>query len=411
MMKQNLIHPLWLLLVVLLQASCSAEQGSFAADDEEDGIPGQSVRVIVNDLSEHATRALHESLSQFSETVLNARGGYATNANFLYKNPNAEGWITSNAWTIPKSGNLTAYAVSPTFDILDEYLFNKSDRYFDYTTPVKENQTVVKIGSKLNFTSNTIAEEDGLIINFSNATAFLVVRATNKLQLKLKNSEEKIPVQVYVKTVIMHNLKTKGRFTFNASKETDGSWTLDDGIYSNFTQDLQEAVLVTNGQTDPTDILDSALVVLPQSPENWAWAAKGKEDAGPEDAVSVANTNHKCYVELKCQITATIDGNTYYVWGSADGVERSKYETIYLPYNGRLASPKYIAVGATGVYKINIAETTALDENGKPIKPKESALGDQSRDAEFVNFSTADDDGNDNVDDWAGETETEVITL
>jgi hypothetical protein len=216
---------------------------------------------------------------------------------------------------------------------------------------------------------------------------------------------------VYVSKVIMHNMKQKGRFNYNATKETTGTWTLDDDSYANYAQELQEAKLVTNGQTDPTEIVDSFFVVLPQSPEKWAWAAKGKEDAGPEDAISVADADHKCYVELKCQITATVGDQTYYVWGSKDGTERPKYESIYLPYNGRNASPKFATTGASGVYKINIAETTALDEYGKPIKPKETTGGAMFRDAEFITVSTADEDGNDNVDDWTPETETEVITL
>ena len=87
------------------------------------------------------------------------------------------------------------------------------------------------------------------------------------------------------------------------------------------------------------------------------------------------------------------------------------YESIYLPYNGRNASPKYSTVGAQGVYIVRITETTALDLEGKPITPHESTMADQFRDAEFINVSTGDEDGNDNVDDWEDEQQPEVVEL
>ena len=397
---------MWLLAAALLLASCSSDVGQEVAEGA-DGIPGESIRIIATDLSQGAmTRAAYESLTQFYETVVTARGGYATRDNLIYLE-NGD-WKTTTPWIMPTSGTVNAFGISPAVDILSDHLFNRTERYFDYEVPTTD-QTVIKFGSKLNFTAQDV--KDGLMINFKNATAFLNARATNKLQLKLKDSDEKIPVQVYVKAVTFHNMKSKGRFTYSSTKDTDGSWTLSDEHYADYAQELQEAVLVSNGQTDPDDISDSAMVVLPQSPEKWAWAAKGKEDAGPEDAVSVADANHKCYIELKCQITVTVGDKTYYVWGSKDGTERPQYESIFLPYVARNASPKYATIGTQGIYIVRITETTALDEYGKPIKPKESALGDQFRDAEFINFSTADDEGEDNVDDWEAEQQPEVVRL
>ncbi len=408
--KQNIFHLLWLVAVAGLLISCSTDTTSDSSIDKDmDGIPGESIRYVVYDVSRgEPTRAAYEKLSQFSETVLNARGGTITKDNLIY---NAGGgvWVTTESWTMPKSGNVTAYGISPTSNILSDRKFDKSNRYFDYVVPTT-GQTVIKIGSKLNFTAQTIAKEGALIINFKNATAALTIRATNKLQLKLKGSDEKIPVQVYVKSVTLHNIKQKGRFNFSTTKNTDGSWTLDDEVFANYTQELQIPQLVTNGQTTPDDIIDSLMILLPQSPEKWAWSAKGKEDAGPEDAISVADADHKCYVELKCAITADIDGTTYYVYGSSSG-GTMQYESIYLPYNGRNASPKYATVGAQGVYIVRITETTALDLEGKPIKPHEATQADQFRDAEFINVSTSDENGNDIVDDWEDEQEPEVVTL
>ena len=408
--KLNIFHLLWLVAVVGLLTSCSTDSApETSIDNDLDGIPGQSIRYVVNDISHgEPTRAAYEQLSQFSETVLNARGGAVTKDNLIYSAGGGV-WVTTENWSMPKSGNVTAYGISPTVDILADHLFDKSNHYFDYVVPTT-NQTVIKIGSKLNFSAQKIAEEGALIINFKNATAFLTIRATNKLQLKLKNSDEKIPVQVYVKSVTLHNVKQKGRFTFSTTKNTDGSWALDDDVYANYTQELQTPQLVTNGQTTPDDITDSLMVLLPQSPEGWAWAAKGNVNPDPGDAISVADADHKCYIELKCAITATIDSNTYYVWGSNNGGTIT-YESIYLPYTGRNASPKYSTVGAQGVYIVRITETTALDLEGKPITPHESTMADQFRDAEFINVSTGDEDGNDNVDDWEDEQQPEVVEL
>lgn len=410
-MKHHIFYLLWLVVVAGLLTSCSADTTSETSiDNNLEGIPGESIRYIVNDISNgEPTRALYEQLSQFSETVLNARGGAITKDNLIYKESGVGNWVTTNTWTMPSSGKVSAYGISPSIDVLAGHQFNKNDHYFDYVAPVTE-QKVIKMGSKLNFSLQTVADEGGIIINFKNATASLLVRATNKLQLKLKNSDEKIPVQVYVKSVTIHNMKQKGRFNFSTTKNTDGSWTLDDDVYANYTQDLANEVLVTNGQTTPDEIVDSFMVVLPQSPEKWAWAAKGNTNPDPSDAISVADANHKCYIELKCRITATIESTTYHVWGSSDGVNNT-YESIYFPYTARNASPKYATFGASGVYIVRITETTALDLEGKPITPHESTMADQFRDAEFINISTSDEDGNDNVDDWEDEQVPEVVTL
>ena len=406
-MKHHIFYLLWLVVVAGLLTSCSADTTSETSiDNDLEGIPGESIRYIVNDISNgEPTRALYEDLLQFSETVLTARGGAVTKDNLIYKQ--ADSWLTTESWMMPASGKVSAYGISPTVDILTAHLFDKSNRYFDYVVPTT-NQAVIKYGSKLNFSAADIAS--GLIINFKNATAALTIRATNKLQLKLKNSDEKIPVQAYVKSVTLHNVKQKGRFTFSTTKDTDGSWTLDDDVFVNYTQDLANEVLISNGQTTPTDIVDSFMVVLPQSPEKWAWAAKGNTNPDPSDAISVADANHKCYIELKCAFTATVDNVTYYVWGSNNGGTIT-YESIYLPYNGRSASPKYASVGAQGVYTVLINETTALDLEGKPITPHESTMADQFRDAEFINVSTGDEDGNDIVDDWEDEQVPEVVEL
>lgn len=406
-MKHHIFYLLWLVVVAGLLTSCSADTTSEASiDNNLEGIPGESIRYIVNDISNgEPTRAAYEQLSQFSETVLTARGNSITADNLIYKQ--SDSWLTTNNWMMPASGKVSAYGISPTVDILAAHLFDKNNRYFDYVVPTT-NQTVIKYGSKLNFSASDIAS--GLIINFKNATAALTIRATNKLQLKLKNSDEKIPVQVYVKGVTIHNMKQKGRFTFSTTKDTEGSWALDNDVYANYTQDLANEVLVTNGQTTPDDIVDSFMVVLPQSPEGWAWAAKGNVNPDPGDAISVADANHKCYIELKCRITATIESTTYHVWGSSDGVNNT-YESIYFPYTGRNATPKYATVGAQGVYIVRITDTTALDEEGKPITPHESTMADQFRDAEFINVSTGDEDGNDIVDDWEDEQVPEVVEL
>ena len=408
--KLNNLYKLWLVVVVVVLTSCSAETTQDTTMvNNSDGIPGKSIRYVVNDVpGDNTTRALFEQLSQFSETVLTARGSRVTSDNLIYKDPGTGSWVTTSDWMMPASGKVSAYGISPTVDILADHLFDKNNRYFDYVVPV-DNQTVIKIGSKLNFTADDIAS-DGLVINFSNATASLVIRATNKLQLKLRDSEEKIPVQIYVKKVTIHNLKQKGRFNFSTTKNTDGNWVLNDELFANYSQDLNNEVLVTNGQTTPDDIVNDFIVVLPQSPEQWPWAAKGKEDAGPEDAISVANADHKCYIELECRITATVNNQTYHVWGSHDGLEAT-YASIYLPYVGRNASPKYAGVGAQGVYLVRITETTALDEYGRPIKPQESSMADQFRDAEFINVSTSDEDGKDNVDDWEPEQTPVTVTL
>jgi hypothetical protein len=348
------------------------------------------------DMSNNLTRALGMNLESFTLTVFNAKGKAITQNNLVYKDGN--GWNTTTAWKMTATGNMNAVAVSPNESLLSNINFTKESQTFEYYVPTTQ-QTMLKVASDLEFSRKSSG--GSLMLKFFNALSTLSLRSKNGLKLKQSDSEEKLPVRVYVKGVVVHNLKAHGLFTFNNKKSSNGTWTLLDDTYYNYAQELDNPVRVDSIQY--TSLLDSAIVVLPQTPDGWAPA--GTDDGPETDAISYADAAHKTYIELKCSMTAFIDNQEQYVWG-----DETTFPSVYLPFVKKQVTVKFANINTNGMYSILLQEGAVLDDSGHPIKPQTTNSGDSFQNAEFVNFATTDTDGDDLVDDWA-DPEVEGVTF
>ena len=282
---------------------------------------------------------------------------------------------------------MKAIGVSPTMDILENVTLNADNAYYDYTVPTTE-QTMLKIGANLSFTKKSV--NNYLFLKFVNALSLFTIKARNELKVE-DNEGNEFDVTIYVKGITLHNLKAKGRFTYTGDKT--GTWAPYDDTYYNYTQDFPERVQL-NTKTF-VDVMDSVFVLLPQSPESNAWAPAGTDDAPESDAISVADANHKVYIELRCSMTTERDGQTVYLWGS-----ENSYQPVYFPYIKKYCPKAWNAINRQGTYNLKFIKGEALTAEGKPIKPQTQDEGDSFENAVFITVSPTDENDNDYVDDW-----------
>lgn len=386
MSKSLLRHlALWLPIMVCLLYACNTEHADTMADVPED--ENSPAEISATDISlGDVTRAANMSLNSFGLSVLNVKTEKIISEKLQYTKT-----LTSFA---PVSGSfrmvtaeMKAIAIAPSMTIVENVTLTKDAAGFDYEVPTTD-QTMVKISGNMSFTKKSTNNK--LSLNFVNAISQFTVKARNELKLEVDNKEYE--VDLYVKGITLHNFISKGHFEYTG--DYNGKWTPIDGYWANYSQEFPSAVKLS--QTSFVNVVDSVFVLLPQSPEKNAWEPGGLVNPPAEDAISVANANHKVYIELRCAMTIQRDNQTVYVFGGPN-----TFKPVYFPYIKKYCPKAWNAVNRQGVYNLKIVKAEALDSDGSPIKPEELAdENGQFENAVFIEVAPTDDYNNDNVDDW-----------
>ena len=379
---------LWLALLlpaICLLYACSSEHANTLANDApEDESPAEVTAVDVSQTE--LTRAANMTLNSFGMSVLNVKSGAIIYDKLQYQKT-ATGFSPVSGQFRMITTEMKAIAVSPSMSILENVNLTKDDQSFDYEVPTT-NQTMIKVGGNMSFTRSSTKNK--LALSFVNAISQFTVKARNELKVEVDGKEYE--VDLYVKGITLHNFASKGHFRYTGNN--NGSWTPIDGYWANYTQEFPSAVKLST--TSFINVVDSVFVLLPQSPENNAWAPGGLVNPPAEDAISVANANHKAYIELRCAMTIERDGQTVYVWGGPDN-----FKSVYFPYIKKYCPKAWNAINRQGVYNLRVIKSETLDSEGSPIKPEELAdENGQFENAVFLEVAPTDDYGNDNVDDW-----------
>lgn len=385
-----------MLFVIGMLYSCGTDvtEQSAASPSETD----EPAEVVANDVSNSSlTRAMAMELKSFAFSVYNVKRSKLLVDNLLMtKNPSTKKF-TGDSWSMINT-EMKAISISPNMDIVTSILFDKDNHSFVYEVPSTE-QTMIKIAANMSFTKQST--NNSLSLSFINSLALLTVRARNELELKDKDGNI-LPVTIYVKSCTLCNIGSQGKFTYTGN--STGTWELIDGAYANYPQVLKSATELST--TKFINICDSTFALIPQSPETHAWTPAGTDEAPTTDAISVANANHKAYIVLECAMTAEIDNQTVYVWGS-----ETTFKPVYFPYKAAYCPRAWNAINKQGIYNLKIVDGEALDADGKPIKPEERENENNSFvNAEFITVSPSKDNGEDDVDDWP-DAIVEDITL
>ena len=366
-----------------LWSSCNTEQDSTAAYGEDDDY----AQVEAVDLSQPTTRAIGMDLSTFSLSVFYTRTNKLL-ANNIKHTMTTAGVQMAGSWRMQPSGEMVAVAVSPSLDAVDNLVLTKDEQSFEYTVPPTE-QTMIKIGGDLSFTKASTSNK--LSLKFVNALTQFTLRARNEMKVEFDGDENQYDTEIYVKGFTIHNLAAKGRFNFTG--DYNGKWTLIDDVYANYSQELQTPVKLS--KTTFVDVIDSVLILMPQTPVVWKPAASASAIASV-DGIEKADEDHKCYIELRCAITVERNSQTTYIWGT-----ENTYKSVYLPYVTKYCPKPWNVINRQGTYNLRFIKTEALDSEGKPIKPE--IAGDENgtfENAVFIEVAPTDDSDNDNVDDW-----------
>lgn len=377
MKTRNFVKYFAWLLTPLLIFACSGEQLGDAGDSSP---TDEEAKVEAIDVSYDDTRALNLTLNSFSLSVYNLKTkAFLADKVLFTKALSGSGFTGAKAWKMANT-EMKAVAVSPSMDDLSAIVVDANNHYFEYEVPDVPEGTMYKIGANLSFTKTSTKNK--LSLKFVNALSLLTVRVRNELKLEDKDGNE-FDVKVYVKGITIHNLYSKGRFTFTSA--INGTWTPIDNKYSNYSQDLATAVELST--TTYTDVANGAFVLLPQAPDKFAWTGTG--------SISNADANHQAYIELRCSMTAERNGNTVYIWGGANS-----YPSVYLPYVKKYCPKAWNTINKQGVYNLRFIKSEVLDADGKPIEPQTEEEGDSFENAVFIEVAPTDTSDDDNVDDW-----------
>lgn len=309
-----------LLLVVIALCSCTQESidNNNVSDDDivkvEASIEGlqssRAVRLNATNLSQFGVFA-------FFNTLPKAR-------NIIYKRENSA-WVGDRTMTWA-SGAMNFYGMSPSFDI-STVDYNTSmtsvPRHIEYTTPTNADKQIDIMFSSIYNLKKT--DNNGKMkFSFKPAMHYVGFNGTNSLSTDY---------QVFVKTLIVHNLINSGTFSFDATYANMATWTIAsnaDAVYVNDTINLNEITELTSVRKSLLN--NEYLILIPQSTTEW-----GTTNESPIPIVT-ADANHNYYVEVVGQIIKTeADGSKKYVLGNVDNSDPAipQYESVYFPQAAR----------------------------------------------------------------------------
>ena len=382
--------------MLMLLAGCSIENMSSEADDMD----GPPQIVALDEGSVNATRALNSQLQSFSLYVVDEyydEDGAIAEDDLLSKVD--ESWVSEDPFYLSiESQNAYGVAPSTRLEGVEEVDINYDTQTFDYTVP-QTNQSALKIASRLNFTRKSVGNK--LMLTFRDALFSLNIQAVNEIK----------DVKIFIKEIKLHNVLSKGTFTFNKKKDSRGDWEPIDESYVSYEQTKADAVELS--RTVYRNAVDSAFTLLPQDLDPWYPDDIYDEDEGGE-SFTVAKANKRLYIEVKCQITQEKDGQTLYLWGYAPGNEEGKpeYESVYFPYDEEACLSDWL-MGVNSVYFLEFNTLTGgYAENGEHITPHPTGGRGSSafENAEPVKYKIGTGDEG-NVDSWTTPDSSEDITI
>lgn len=312
------------LLLLYSLNSCTASEKDVGEIDNN-----EAIRFLVADDDEGFTRGKYETAKQFTEyavysfNTVNGRP-YVTN---IVMTKVGDAWKSSRAVSFPGKNSLNFFALKPGFirDDVTELAMTMDDKSFVHKLPnANYKQTDFMISSLLNKTK----EGTGGTLLFKFKHIFAYLRFVGKCSVEGLN--------VKVRSVTIHNIKSTGKFTFSMTKEKEGSWELRDDV-DNYTYLLPEEKDLTT-KNAMLHVADSMLFVMAQNPKVFEITNNGSfADA---DKVGEEET----YLEVECRLWKLAeDGVTpQYIGCTADTWAKvyypmaitTKWQTAGSPYAG-----------------------------------------------------------------------------
>lgn len=291
-----------------------------------------------------SSRALSDLLSEFYISSFSGSINKGRNIKYSW---DGTAWNSSSSIVWPAgSTKISFWGLSQKFENANG-ISSVSIRYnsqtFDFTCD-PDNPRDLLYASMLNTTKAAQGGKVSLAFNYALARPyFTCVQAI-----------ETPNVTVIINEVIVHNLKSTGTWEYSTTQNSNGTWTLNNDLYANYSQVLTTPVTLNPDKVTAVTLTDRWFW-MPQRPKKWTTAV------GAPVPIADADANHESYVELKCKIIY----NGSYVWGGSAG-SANEWESVYYPFSTNFNTKAYNRA-------IKLSFDGGYFDDGTPFKPRESS--------------------------------------
>lgn len=291
---KRITHQFWrakvdccgLLLILMSLASCTVTSGDEVVGDvSESDMPPMNI-LIGEDA--HATRGAYQEGKDITEYAIYSFRTETkktwTNNSVLTKNADGS-WSRTKEVNFPdQTTAIDIFSMKPGFKGhgIEKTKMLSTEKSIVYPVPNRNDlQEDFMFSSLMNktmqSTNNTIQ------FNFRHMFSYLRFKA------KLTNAD----IDVTIHSVVLHNLRSKGKFTLSNDTENEGAWELED-VYDDYEFVLPKDSILTYNSTRSLHVEDSMLFVLPQNPDLFKMDESTK--------FSYADSLHQAYAEIKCKV-------------------------------------------------------------------------------------------------------------
>ena len=343
------------LLALTLLFSCSLEDGENLVADAD--VASDEIEFFIED--DTPTRGRYESATEVQKYAVysfynSTKKAHVQNCVMTKKSDGT--WKKSKLLNFPGNNALDFYALKPSFTDADSYTMTPDEKSFVYTMRnINTNQQDFMFSSLINKTKASTNNQ----IKFKMKHLFSYLRFLSKL------TNEEIEVEIH--SITLHNLLSKGKFTFNRDKERAGDWEISSTDYDNFTFVLPKDSMLTTNKQISLHTGDSVLFVMPQKPAN-IW----NPDVTPK--TSDADATHQAYIEVACRVwkkrsDADIAANVAPAPEAYIGCSATTWASVYYPLKAGTAWTSKLTP-YSGSYNVIITWTGGYTADGEDFLKK-----------------------------------------
>lgn len=349
---ERLTIPLFVLMVI---CSCSLEDGDNLVATGE--VATDEIEFFIED--DIPTRGRYESAAEVQKYAVfsfynETKKAHVQNC-VMTKQTNGT-WKKSKILNFPGKNALDFYALKPSFADADSYTMTLDEKSFVYTM---RNNNAIQQDFMFSSLINKTRESTNNQINFKMKHLFSYLRFLSKL------TNEEIEVEIH--SITVHNLLSKGKFTYNRDKERAGDWEISTTDYDNFTFVLPKDSMLTTNKQISLHTGDSVLFVMPQKPAN-IW----NPDVTPK--TYDADAAHQAYIEVACRVwkkrsDADIAANVAPAPEAYIGCSATTWASVYYPLKAGTAWTSKLTP-YSGSYNVIITWTGGYTADGEDFLKK-----------------------------------------
>jgi len=332
MIMKRMAHQFWrakvaysgLLLILMSLASCTVASGDEVVGDvSESNMPPMTI--LIGEDAHAATRGAYQEGKDMTEYAVYSFNSETkktwTNNSVLTKNADGT-WSRTKEINFPdQTTAIDIFAMKPGFKghNIEKTKMLAAEKSILYTVP---NKNYLQEDFMFSSLMNQTMKGTNNIIQFNFRHMF------SYLRFKAKLSNEEIDVTIH--SIVLHNLKAKGKFTLSNDVANEGEWALED-VYDDYEFVLPKDSILTYNATRSLHIDDSTLFVLPQNPDLFKMDASTK--------FSYADSLNQTYVEILCKVVKKNSGVE--IGNESDGwahvyypVKTAKWSSTKYPFGG-----------------------------------------------------------------------------